>query len=686
MKHKKIPLRDALAMLSGYARSRIVASTRSIAFIIIYLVVFQIFILRVPLSNALITAGGIAFVIFGLAFFLEGLVLGFMPLGERVGVKLPQKTGIIVVSVFGLLLGFIATLAEPAIVALRTAGSTVTAWESPLLYMLLHHYAEWLVLSVGAGVGLAVAMGMFRFYYNLSIKPFILIIIPLLLAITIFFVPDANLERIIGLAWDCGAVTTGAVTVPLVLALGIGVSRAAGKGKSIGNGFGIVLLASAMPVLAVYILALILNFKAPVPTTEADFFSLRERNKSLALFANEEELLRHAFTHGTEAGRLSYFDSTEAYRSSILSLRNDPSARTSLLGDLPLEKWIIENASESEREILSELNIAAEEAGMTSVGNTITREAYNGLRAVIPLSFLLLLVLAGFLREKIRYKDEIVLGIIFSLVGMILLTSGIRLGLATLGGDVGKQLPRAFSREEEFIDRIVIEDFDKSLVYYAISSDGTRKAYFNYNENGVIRPLEYREDHFNEDSGTYEHIITRPPLFGRKLSILGIILVLLFAFGLGYGATLAEPALNAMGMTVEAITVGTIKKKKLIQVVSIGVGAGIMLGLCRILFDLPLVWLIVPSYFLLIPLTIFSDEDLTAIAWDSGGVTTGPVTVPLVLAMGLSISVELGIPDGFGLLALASSLPVLTVLLYGLYIKTRQRKSMLLRRNASVNE
>jgi len=302
---------------------------------------------------------------------------------------------------------------------------------------------------------------------------------------------------------------------------------------------------------------------------------------------------------------------------------------------------------------------------------------------VIPLSFLLLIVLAGFLREKIRYKDEIVLGIIFTLVGMILLTSGIRLGLATLGGDVGAQLPRAFSREEEFIDRIVIENFDKNVLYYTIASDGSQKAYFNYNENGVIRPLEFREDHFNDMSGTYEHIITRPPLFGRKLSILGIILVLLFAFGLGYGATLAEPALNALGMTVEGITVGTIKRTKLVQVVSVGVGAGIMLGLCRILFNLPLVWLIIPSYILLIPLTIFSDEDLTAIAWDSGGVTTGPVTVPLVLAMGLSISGELGIPDGFGLLALASSLPILTVLLYGLYIKAKQRKSMSVKRNIS---
>jgi len=168
--------------------------------------------------------------------------------------------------------------------------------------------------------------------------------------------------------------------------------------------------------------------------------------------------------------------------------------------------------------------------------------------------------------------------------------------------------------------------------------------------------------------------------------VLGIILVLLFAFGLGYGATLAEPALNALGMTVEGITVGTIKKTHLIQLVAIGVGAGILAGLCRILFDLPLVWLIVISYVLLIPLTILSDEELTEIAWDSGGVTTGPVTVPLVLAMGLSISGELNIPDGFGVLALASVFPIMTVLIYGLFIRAKQRRSIPANRKNPENE
>ena len=92
---------------------------------------------------------------------------------------------------------------------------------------------------------------------------------------------------------------------------------------------------------------------------------------------------------------------------------------------------------------------------------------------------------------------------------------------------------------------------------------------------------------------------------------------------------MAEPALNALGLTVEGITVGTVKRSDIVQVVSIGVGIGIVLGLSRILFDLPLIWLIIPSYVLLLPLTLLSEEEFTAIAWDSGGVTTGPVTVQI---------------------------------------------------------
>ncbi|MCD4736299.1 MAG: DUF1538 domain-containing protein, partial [Bacteroidales bacterium] len=672
IKRKRIPLLEAIIMLFGYARVRIVEQIRSVAFIIIYLIVFQTLILGVPLANALRTASGIGLVVFGLTFFLEGLILGLMPLGERVGVKLPARFGISVIAVFGLLLGFGATLAEPAISALRVAGSNITAWDSPLLFLLLGRYTDWLVLSVGIGVGIAVALGMFRFYYNWSIKPIIFVIIPLLLLLSIVISFNENLYKIIGLAWDCGAVTTGAVTVPLVLALGIGVSRASNKGKGTSGGFGIILLASAFPILSVLTLSISLNFNAPQPTSEAAFFAPEAREKALHLFESEEDLVCHAFTKGSEEGRRACFVNDDAYHNALLSLQDNPETQQTLIGAMSLSNWITQKASDYERSLLTNVDLSkVEPVSAISIGDTIKEESFGGLRAVIPLSLLLLIMLLVFLKEKLKYKDEVALGIIFTLIGMILLTSGIRLGLASLGGEVGAQLPRAFASEDKFIDRVVINNFDTGLLFNSIASDGTRKSYFNMVEDEEIQRIEFHKERYDQENNLYEHIITQKPLFGSKLSVLGIILVLVFAFGMGYGATLAEPALNALGITVEGLTVGTIKRTQIVQVVSVGVGTGIILGLSRILFDLPLIWLIVPPYLLLMLLTIWSEEEFTAIAWDSGGVTTGPVTVPLVLAMGLSIGGELNIADGFGVLALASAFPIITVLLYGLYARSK---------------
>lgn len=676
-KRIKIPLGESLSMLSKYAWTRIKEQISSVAFIILYLIVFQTIILKVPLANALSTAGGIALVVFGLAFFLEGLILGLMPLGERVGLKMPQRVGISIIAVFGLILGFGATLAEPAISALRTAGSEITAWDSPLLYMLLEPYSNWLILSVGIGVGTAVALGMFRFYYNWSIKPFIYIIIPVLMVLSLYSYNDQNLSKIIGLAWDCGAVTTGAVTVPLVLALGIGVSRSATKGKGSSGGFGIILLASVFPILAVLTLGNIINFNTPEPIDEKSFFSIENRENALLVLGNEENLKKHAYTHASQEGRIAFYGGKENYRTGILELSKNIDEQNSIFSKISFVNWIKNKASSEERDILSNVDKTESVVTTNNFGIVIKEETVAGLRAVIPLSLLLLLVLIVLLREKIRYKDEVAIGIIFALIGMTLLTSGIRLGLASLGSEVGGELPRAFAKEDKFIDRIIISNFDTTLLFKGIAVNGEIKTYFNkVDEHGDIKRVEFDQARFDQSGKQYEHVITQAPLFEKRLTVLGIVLVLLFAFGMGFGATLAEPALNALGLTVENLTVGAIKQKQIVHVVSIGVGIGITLGFARILFDLPLIWLIIPPYILLIILSIFGEEEYTAMAWDSGGVTTGPVTVPLVLAMGLSIGGALSISDGFGILALASAFPIITVLSYGIYKNAKQKKAI----------
>jgi len=127
---------------------------------------------------------------------------------------------------------------------------------------------------------------------------------------------------------------------------------------------------------------------------------------------------------------------------------------------------------------------------------------------------------------------------------------------------------------------------------------------------------------------------------------------------------------------VERMTNGAFKKSMLMMAVSLGVGLGITLGVMKMIFNLPLGWLLIPFYLLAIGLTLISDEAFVNVAWDSAGVTTGPVTVPLVLAMGLGLGNAIGASDGFGILSMASIGPIITVLLTGLWV-THQTQSAL---------
>ena len=98
------------------------------------------------------------------------------------------------------------------------------------------------------------------------------------------------------------------------------------------------------------------------------------------------------------------------------------------------------------------------------------------------------------------------------------------------------------------------------------------------------------------------------------------------------------------------------------QTVATGVAIGIATGVAKIAFNLDLWYLLVPPYTILMLITFLSSEDFVNFGWDSAGVTTGPITVPLVLAMGLGIGSKTGAIDGFGVLALASIGPIITVL------------------------
>jgi hypothetical protein len=109
--------------------------------------------------------------------------------------------------------------------------------------------------------------------------------------------------------------------------------------------------------------------------------------------------------------------------------------------------------------------------------------------------------------------------------------------------------------------------------------------------------------------------------------------------------------------------------------VSIGVGFGISLGVLKIIFEIPIAYLLLPGYTLGVVLTAFSTEEFVNVAWDSAGVTTGPVTVPLVLAMGLGFGNAVSAIEGFGILSMASICPILSVLITGIWVQFKKRQA-----------
>lgn len=637
----KITLKDSLGLLGPFIQSRLLEQIKSIWLIIVYLFFFQTIVLGIPVARGAAIVMGIGFVIGGLTLFMEGLVLGLMPLSERVGIRLPQRVGLFTIMGFAFLLGLLSTLAEPAIQVLQTAGKSVNAWEAPLLFMLLNQYAKALVLSVGGGVGLAVALGMVRFYYSWSLKPLIFILTSALILVTgwAYFIP--NLRFITGLAWDCGAVTTGPVTVPLVLSLGIGISRMVGTTESGATGFGVVTLASLFPILTVFLLGIALLKTAPPPMNEAEFFSKENRNQVQALFESDDHMAAYALRVAGDEGRRAYFGETGEALSDIHK-GNDEDLAHSNINDQSLFK----------------------------------KSLMISIKAIGLLTVPLFLIMIAVLREKLPHADEILLGLVLTVLGMCFFNIGIETGLDKLGRQVGSMLPASFRTIDLPGNHKTICPFSKDLLYTAVTPEGNTHAFFFSSEGKKVKTVPFKEENFDASSGCYRFKETKGPLFGREMSSWGVWVVLLFAFVMGFGATLAEPALNALGITVEELTVGTFRKSLLMRSVAIGVGIGLSVGVAKIVWEIPLAFLLLPPYVLLLFLTLISSEEFVNFAWDGAAVTTGPITVPLVLSVGIGIGSQVGVVEGFGLLASASVFPILSVLIVGLYIN-QVRKSVL---------
>ena len=344
--------------------------------------------------------------------------------------------------------------------------------------------------------------------------------------LTVYIAFDSDLAIILGLAWDCGAVTTGPVTVPLVLSLGIGIASAAGKGDTSLSGFGIVTLASLFPIIAVMLLGLYVSWSV-----------------------TPEEIITAAAAGASLTTEPMWYEQTP---------------------------WL---------------------------------EIIGGVRAIVPLVLFLFVIFKVLLRATLHQRGIVFYGLTLCVLGMCVFNIGLTYGLSALGSQSGQFVPAAFQKIPGIME--------SPLYVFAI----------------------------------------------------GIPIALVFAWILGFGATLAEPALNALGLTVENLTNGAFRKNTLMYAVPLGVAFGITIGVVKIIYGIPIYYLVLPGYIVAIMLTALSSEEFVNVAWDSAGVTTGPVTVPLVLAMGLGLGDAVSAVEGFGILAMASIGPIVAVLATGLYVQ-----------------
>jgi hypothetical protein len=156
------------------------------------------------------------------------------------------------------------------------------------------------------------------------------------------------------------------------------------------------------------------------------------------------------------------------------------------------------------------------------------------------------------------------------------------------------------------------------------------------------------------------------------------LLIYLFAFLIGFSTTMAEPALLAIALKAEEISEGNIKQNILRIVVALGVAIGIALGAYRIISGDPIHYYIIFGYIFVILFTYLAPNYIVPIAYDSGGVTTSTVTVPLVAALGLGLAENIEgrnpLIDGFGLIAFASLFPMLTVMGYGIFAQHKKNQ------------
>lgn len=223
--------------------------------LLIFFAAFQIFMLKLPMQRVMQVGIGFVLTFFGLSFFLQGVHVGFMPVGTIMGETLGSWENKWLLIPIGFVLGFAATFAEPAVSIMTDEVDQETGGYISQKMMLY---------TLSMGVGVSIALSMLRILTGWSLWYFI---IPgyLLSLILVFF----STQTFIGIAFDSGGVATGPMTVTFIVAVAVGISSATAGSDPLTDGFGMIALVALTPIIAVLILGLIFTKKGGKKTNDS---------------------------------------------------------------------------------------------------------------------------------------------------------------------------------------------------------------------------------------------------------------------------------------------------------------------------------------------------------------------------------------------------------------------------------
>ena len=534
---------------------------------------------------------GALMLILGMGLFSLGAEQSMTPIGTKIGTALTKTKNLPLILGVSFLLGFAITVAEPD---LQVLAETVPHISSTVL-----------LVTVGIGVGLFMSLCMYRIITGANLRWLLLGCYALIFLLAAFTDPD-----FLCIAFDSGGVTTGPMTVPFILAMGMGVANIRSDNRAEADSFGLVALCSIGPILSVLLLGFFYDGGEAVaelshtslPTTTAIGVAFLA---ALPVYFKEMAIAMLPIVGIFLIFQLALLRLTRRRLVKILiGLLYTYLGLVALCSIGPILSVLLLGFFYDGGEAVAELSHTSLPT-TTAIGVAFLAALPVYFKemaiAMLPIVGIFLIFQLALLRLTRRRLVKILIGLLYTYLGLVLFLTGVNIGFSTLGAELGAALGRTAPQ--------------------------------------WLIPL---------------------------------------AIVLGWFIISAEPAVSILEKQIETVSAGAIPGKAIKRSLSIAIAIAMGLAMLRVLTGISILWFVVPGYAAALALSFLVPDIYTAIAFDSGGVASGPMTATFMLQLVMGASIALGgnvLRDAFGVVALVAMMPLLSIQLVGFLYERRAKRT-----------